>query len=609
MKGLQYQDFSNDLNNTKAIIDPLEDGARCARDIPYFKKLGINTLYVLHIRPQSSHTDCMYKLRDAGIYVLLNLGNKAGTESRTFRWEYPLADRFKTIVSEFATFSNVLGFRIVGSIPKFIPLTRAAVRDLKDHLRITKQRDVPFGFDSFEEFPSDHQIYEQLSCGAQNAAVDFLFCSPNFEGCLNVSSLEDAVNRVASIQSPLPVVLAGTACDEGPEADKKLLISAYSGKQLAIHSGISLFSYFDNDFALNKTRSGLVEIKSGLVISRPIFSVIANEYAELQPSSIQISDYTTSTIIQPSCSSILTVADVSKGDNPVTATTTLRIASQLPPTPNGNLCNCMMQNIECVQKENVTLEADPVNTPNFLITGLEPEDAALYGKVCKNSTSDSKCVGSTSDTSIGRYGAYSVCNKDQRISWVLNQHYLSQNKNRSDCLSLGGKIQDVQKQTSKQCQGLLQQAGANGTGTVLDAADEVLSTDISTSRGLSTAAKAGISVAAIIMVFISISAFLLLRKRRKRSSNANTGEPETFEKAELPPYNFAALEKKSVLELDGSLIHESGTDDLVEARDGEILEANNGEILEASHGEIMELPTIHNGPFELESTEPRLKKA
>src|ERR1700753_2996099 len=80
MKGLQYQDFSNDLNSSTIIADPLEDGARCARDIPYFKELGINTLYILHIRSQSSHADCMNQLRDAGIYVILNLGGKLGTE-------------------------------------------------------------------------------------------------------------------------------------------------------------------------------------------------------------------------------------------------------------------------------------------------------------------------------------------------------------------------------------------------------------------------------------------------------------------------------------------------------------------------------------------------
>src|ERR1700759_5197018 len=110
MKGLPYQDFINDLNSSTIIVDPLEDSARCARDIPYFKELGINTLYILHIRQHSSHVDCMNQLREAGIYVVLNLGGKLGTESRTFRWEYPLADRFKTIVTEFAPFSNVLGF-------------------------------------------------------------------------------------------------------------------------------------------------------------------------------------------------------------------------------------------------------------------------------------------------------------------------------------------------------------------------------------------------------------------------------------------------------------------------------------------------------------------
>jgi 1,3-beta-glucanosyltransferase GAS1 len=256
IKGLQYQDFSNDLNSSTIIVDPLEDGARCARDIPQFKALGINTLYIVHIRPLSSHTDCMNQLRDAGIYVILNLGGKLGTESRTFRWEYPLADRFKTIVAEFAPFPNVLGFRIVGSLPKFIPFTKAAVRDLKGYLKTENRREIPFGFDSFEGIPNDPQLYEQLSCGGKDVAVDFLFFSPDFEDCLNVSSLRDAMDRVKLTRSPLPLVLAGSACSMEPEVDRKLLLSAYSENYLATHSGISLFGYFDNDFAIKITRSG-----------------------------------------------------------------------------------------------------------------------------------------------------------------------------------------------------------------------------------------------------------------------------------------------------------------------------------------------------------------
>jgi len=260
MKAIQYQDFSNDINSSRAIVDPLEDYARCARDIPYFKALNINTIYVHHIRPHSSHSDCMRLLRDAGIYVLLNLGGKLGTESRTFRWEYPLADRFRTIATEFAPFSNLLGFRIVGSAPSLLPFTKAAVRDIRSHLSKSRLRAVPIGFDSFEDIPNDRELYDYLGrrCGYIDDAVDFWFYSPDFQKCLDAENFLNVVERIKPLKGDLPVLMSGSACDMPPEGDTKLLQTAYSKESLEIHSGVSLFSYFDSDFAILKTRPGTV---------------------------------------------------------------------------------------------------------------------------------------------------------------------------------------------------------------------------------------------------------------------------------------------------------------------------------------------------------------
>jgi X8 domain-containing protein len=244
----------------------------------------------------------------------------------------------------------------------------------------------------------------------------------------------------------------------------------------------------------------------------------------------------------------------------------------------------MRQNAECVQKKNATFDKNPVNKPHFLITGLEPEDSALYERVCGSSTTDTRCVGSTSNTSVGRYGAFSVCNKDQRISWVLNQHYLSQKKDQSACTLLGGTIQTPQKQLSKQCQFLLRQAEPNGTGAVLQTPDEYSMSDQSGQNGISIAAKGGIGAAVAIFVLLSIAAFILRQRWRRKDLN----QPERFEKAELPD-SAVPLAKNDVLEIDGTAIQESGTDSLIEA----------------GNGDIMELPTNHNEPVELETTEPR----
>jgi X8 domain len=268
----------------------------------------------------------------------------------------------------------------------------------------------------------------------------------------------------------------------------------------------------------------------------------------------------------------------------VTSTTTLHIATQLPPTPNGHLCTCMMQNAECVQKENATVDKSPPNKPNFLISGLELADSALYERVCGSDTTDARCVGSTTDTSVGRYGAFSVCNKDQRISWVLNRHYLSQKRDQSACTLLGGTIQTPKKQQSKQCQYLLRQAGPNGTGEVVQTPDEDSLSDQSGQNGLSAAAKGGIGAAVAIFVLLSIVAFILRQRWRRK----NQTQPEQFQKAELPDSAVPRVKKDDVFQSGGTPILESSP-----------------VLIEASNGDIMELPTIHNEPVELEATESR----
>jgi hypothetical protein len=73
----------------------------------------------------------------------------------------------------------------------------------------------------------------------------------------------------------------------------------------------------------------------------------------------------------------------------------------LPPTPNEELCSCMVESLGCVAKSSVA----------------ETDYADLFSYVCGGKAD---CTGINGNATTGEYGAYSMCNSTQRLSWAFN---------------------------------------------------------------------------------------------------------------------------------------------------------------------------------------------
>ena len=123
-------------------------------------------------------------------------------------------------------------------------------------------------------------------------------------------------------------------------------------------------------------------------------------------------------------------------------------SSNLPPTPNEQLCSCMVANLTCKAKSSV-------NTDDF---------GDLFSTACAKGN----CDGIDKNGTTGKYGAYSMCNSAEQLSFAFNAYYLETGSSSQSC-DFNGNAQKQSATISDQCSNLLNQAGPAGTGVVTSA--------------------------------------------------------------------------------------------------------------------------------------------
>jgi 1,3-beta-glucanosyltransferase GAS1 len=95
----------------------------------------------------------------------------------------------------------------------------------------------------------------------------------------------------------------------------------------------------------------------------------------------------------------------------------------------------------------------------------EEDYGDLFGTVCGLGDGN-VCAGIAANASTGDFGAYGMCNDEEKLSFVFDRYYVSQNQARDACDFQGAaKLQDPQE-AEGECAALLDQAGEDGTGNV-----------------------------------------------------------------------------------------------------------------------------------------------
>ncbi|SMQ46239.1 unnamed protein product [Zymoseptoria tritici ST99CH_3D7] len=161
IKGVPYEPRNSSLPGPESRINPLSDDwlENLRKDIPFFHRLGINTMFIECADATQSPRQAMQLLQNEGIYVLLKLdtdlvrgdsGQLKAAKINIARMYSPDEVRKNlAIVRQTARFSIVRGYKISQSkiwtdaTTKLAALHRAAVRDTKLFLKKLGLRPIP----------------------------------------------------------------------------------------------------------------------------------------------------------------------------------------------------------------------------------------------------------------------------------------------------------------------------------------------------------------------------------------------------------------------------------------------------------------------------------
>lgn len=189
----------------------------------------------------------------------------------------------------------------------------------------------------------------------------------------------------------------------------------------------------------SNSNAGLVSIDGNTVSKLPDFENLSSQIAKISPSGVNMNAYNPTNTEARACPA--TGADWGAATN-------------LPPTPNEELCGCMTKALSCVASDNV-----------------QPTDYdGLFGTVC--GLVDGVCAGIAANATTGKYGAYGMCNAKEQLDYAFNAYYqdqLNQGKGASACDFKGAATTQAAASPSGNCKALLSQAGSGGTGTVTSA--------------------------------------------------------------------------------------------------------------------------------------------
>lgn len=432
LRGVAYQANTANVTGGATINDHLADVEACKRDIPYLQELNTNVIRVYSVNTSLDHSECMSALNDAGIYVIADLSEpKKSINRKSPTWTLELFDRYKSVVDMFAEYPNVLGFFAGNEVTNDKTKTdasafvKAAIRDTKQYIKDKKYRTIPVGYSSNDDQDTRVAMADYFACGDSDEKADFYGINM-YEWCgKSTFKTSGYADRTAEFKNlTIPVFFSEYGCNEVTQRLFTEVESLYSSDMTDVWSGGIVYMYLEED-----NHYGLVTIEDdGSVKTLEDFNRYSSEIHKIKPTSANTASYT------PATTSLKCPA----------TNANWKVATDLPPTPNEDLCSCMDSATSCRISDDVD--------------GEDYED--LFSYIC----GEIDCSGITANGTTGEYGAYSFCSPKEQLDFVLNLYYEKSGSAKSDC-DFSGSATLKKATTQGSCKTALQQIGSLGTGT------------------------------------------------------------------------------------------------------------------------------------------------